>query len=66
MSVNVVLPNEETLRDEWFIQPILPTIDAPREWYKSEDEAVAIAKLYAEQHSCPYEVYKRTHYIYAD
>lgn len=59
----VTLPNPDTLRDEWFIAPILLSNDGPREWFKSEYEAVEAAKTYAQWHNFSYEVYKRTHFI---
>lgn len=66
MSIEVVTPNPETLRDEWFVQPILPTTEGPREWRRSEEEALDMAKTCAVAYNCPYEVYKRTHYVYVE
>jgi hypothetical protein len=64
-STVIVNANPETLPDEWFVQPILSSVEGPREWYKSEESAIEAAKNHAVAYSCPFEVYKRSHYVYA-
>ena len=46
-------------RDEWWIAPALPSVDAPREWRNDEALALKDAKALAIKYNCMYEVYKR-------
>lgn len=51
------------IAEQFFIAPILPTMEAPREWYYTQEAALDRAMKLSLEHGFSYEVYQRTHYI---